>query len=134
MSVSVLPAGPAPRGRGAPVRSGPAPPETPVPLPTMAPLELDLGPDGRAGDVHDVLGLVEEAGHRVVAAVEGVEGFVGGAGGHERAVGPVDVGHPRLEASAVGRAPPGCLGRQVEVALPHGLAVAIGAALEVLAV
>src|SRR3546814_14106252 len=71
---------------------------------------------------------------RSVVTVEGIEGFGGRGRGDEGAVAPVDVGEAGFVLRAVGRTAPRSLGREVEVALPHGLAVAVRAALEVLAV
>src|SRR5690606_26696458 len=51
----------------------------------------------------------------------------------ERAVHPAAVGEPPLIARAVVGAAPRRVGREVDVALPHGVAVGVGAALEVLA-
>ena len=56
-----------------------------------------------------------------------------GSAGDQRAVGPVHVGQPALVARAGVGATPGRVGGEVEVALPDGLAVGVGAALEVLA-
>src|SRR3546814_6738877 len=63
-----------------------------------------------------------------------MEGFGGRGRGDEGAGAPVDVGEAGFVLRAVGRTAPRSLGREVEVALPHGLAVAVRAALEVLAV
>src|SRR3546814_19284778 len=63
---------------------------------------------------------------------------IGGCGGSWRgdvgAVAPVDVGEAGFVLRAVGWTAPRSLGREVEVVLPHGLAVAVRSALEVLAV
>src|SRR3546814_10382095 len=71
---------------------------------------------------------------RSVVTVVGIEGFGGRGRGDEGSVAPVDAGEAGFVLRAVGRTAPRRLGREVEVALPHGLAVAVRAAFEVLTV
>ena len=78
------------------------------------------------------LGLVEQRTDRRVLA--DTLGCNGGGGRHQRAVGPIHVGHPRRVRRTVVGAAPRRLRRQVQVALPHGIAVGVAAALEVFTV
>src|SRR6478735_4792026 len=97
---------------------------------TLRAFRLDLRPYLVAGVVQDVLGFVEDRGGRPVVEA----GRLGRGGrGHEGAVGPGHVGESSFVSLASLRATPGGVGRQVEIALPHRVAVRIGAALEVLA-
>ena len=86
----------------------------------------DLGHHLRADLVEEVLGLVQQrCGGTVVEARR----LVGRLRADHRAVRPPGVG-PRLELRAVRRATPRRVGGEIEVALPHGLTVRVGAALE----
>src|SRR3954469_18037601 len=116
-------------GRVTVLMSAPAPAEAapePTALVGLAHLGEDLGADG----VDDVLGLVEDGGGRAVVEPGRL---LGRAGRHQGAVRPVHVGQAALVALADVGAAPGRVGSEVEVALPHGLAIGVGAALEVLA-
>ena len=73
-------------------------------------------------------------GHRAVVPVERVERLVRRLWASPACRAPSSRRPCAARTRAVGGAPPRRLGREVEVALPHGLAVAVGPRLEVLAV